>query len=192
MTNKKLFLTASVCGVALLVTGCSNDPMGMHRNCGYGTYEHHQPTQHKHKKYQHEHKNRDAKPTVFYQKYTSDDIHNVRANMITKSVNGGTTEMGFINFIETDDGLKMDVDLVYLRPGVGYTVLVYQCGVCNDSTCCDMFPMNIDLPQIKNNQDNRLQESYIIRGLTATQLNNAKLILTRDGGYKAAWGMLKQ
>ena len=99
--------------------------------------------------------------------------------------------MGFIYFQETDDGLKMNVDLVYLRPGVSYTALVYQCGACNDSTCCDMSPMNIDLPQIKNGQDNRLQETYIIRGLTAAQLNNAKIILTRDGGYKAAWGTLK-
>jgi len=191
MTNKNLFLIASLCGVALLTSGCSNDPMGVRRNCGSDTYEQHQYKQHKHKKYQYEHKKHDTEPTVFYQKYESDDIHNVRANMNTKSVNGGMAEMGFINFKETDDGLRMDVDLIYLRPGVNYTVLVYQCGACNDSTCCDMFPMNIDLPQIKNNQDNRLQESYIIRGLTAAQLNNAKLILTRDGGYKAAWGILK-
>ena len=128
---------------------------------------------------------------MFYQNYGADDVYNVTANMVTKSVSGGTTEMGFINFQETNDGLKMNVDLVYLRPGVSYTALVYQCGACNDSTCCDMFPMNIDLPQIMINQDGRLQESYIVRGLTATQLNNAKLILTRDGGYKAAWGMVK-
>ena len=184
MKNKNLFLIASVCGVALLTSGCSNDPMGIRKNCNQGTYVQHQhKQQHKHKK--------QSEPTVFYQTYDSNDVHKVKANMATKSVSGGEADMGFIYFQETDDGLKMNVDLVYLRPGVSYTALVYQCGACNDSTCCDMSPMNIDLPQIKNNQDNRLQETYIIRGLTAAQLNNAKIILTRDGGYKAAWGTLK-
>lgn len=187
MKNKPWFLIATVCSVALLMSACSRDCVDMHKNCNSGTYEQHQ---HKHKKHKQEHKKHN-KPMVFQQQYGPNDVHNVRANMMTKSVKGGMAEMGFINFTETTDGLKMDVDLIYLRPGVSYTALVYQCGACNDSTCCDMSPMNVDLPQIKNNQDNRLQESYIIRGLTATQLNNAKLILTRDGGYQAAWGMLK-
>ena len=53
--------------------------------------------------------------------------------------------------------------------------------------------MSVDLPTLKvNNADERLKQSYIVRGLTAAQLNNAKLVLTRDGGYKAAWGTLKQ
>ena len=184
MKNKTLFIMASLCGVVLLTSGCANNPM----QCGQNTYE---KPQHKHKKYQHEHKKHDE-PRVFYQNYGADDIHNVTAKMVTKSASGGTADMGFINFQETDNGLKMDVDLVYLRPGISYTALVYQCGACNDSACCDMAPMNIDLPQIMINQDGRLQESYIIRGLTATQLNNAKLILTRDGGYKAAWGIVTQ
>ena len=52
--------------------------------------------------------------------------------------------------------------------------------------------MAVDLPLLKIDRVGRLQQSYIIRGLTASQLNNAKLVLTRDGGYKAAWGTLKQ
>ena len=52
--------------------------------------------------------------------------------------------------------------------------------------------MSIDLPQIKTNSKERLKQSYIVRGLTASQLNNAKFILTRDGGYKAAWGTLQK
>ncbi len=53
--------------------------------------------------------------------------------------------------------------------------------------------MSVDLPKLSvNNAGDRLQQTYIVRGLTATQLNNAKLILTRDGGYKAAWGTLRQ
>jgi hypothetical protein len=53
--------------------------------------------------------------------------------------------------------------------------------------------MSVDLPKLVNSQKGeQLQQSYIIRGLTATQLNNAKIVLTRDGGYQAAWGTLKQ
>jgi hypothetical protein len=100
--------------------------------------------------------------------------------------------MGTIKFKETDAGLKMNVDLVDLRPGKTYTAHVYQCGACNDSTCCDTAPMAVDLPTLRIDHVGRLQQSYIVRGLTAAQLNNARLILTRDGGYKAAWGTLKQ
>ena len=38
----------------------------------------------------------------------------------------------------------------------------------------------------------KLKESFIIRGLTAEQLNNAKIYLERDGGYKAGWGTLEK
>ena len=86
----------------------------------------------------------------------------------------------------------MHVDLIDLRPGKTYRTHIYQCGACNDSTCCDTAPMAVDLPLLKIDRVGRLQQSYIIRGLTASQLNNAKLVLTRDGGYKAAWGTLKQ
>lgn len=181
MKNKNLFLIASLCGVALLTSGCTTCPTRTHQ---YHEHSEHMKHQHKHKKHD--------KPMVFQQNYDENGIDKVHAKMFTRSNNGGDAEMGFIKFKETDDGLKMNVDLVYLRPGVSYTALIYQCGACNDSTCCDMSPMNIDLPQITINQNGRLQESYIIRGLTATQLNNAKLILTRDGGYKAAWGTLIQ
>ena len=50
--------------------------------------------------------------------------------------------------------------------------------------------MNIDLPHLTHSHDGKLETSYIIRGLTATQLKNAKICLERDGGYKAAWGTL--
>ena len=167
MKNKTLFLMASLCGVALLTSCCSTDTKAPH----------------KHKKHH--------DPMVFQQKYDSSDVDVVHAKMFTRSSRGGESEMGFIKFKETKDGLKMKVSLIDLRPGIVYTAQIYQCGTCNDSTCCDMSPMNIDLPQIKVNTPGRLEQSYIIRGLAATQLNNAKLVLTRDGGYKAAWGTLK-
>ena len=174
MKNKSLFLVASLCGVTLLTAGCTSCPTSPHD-------KHHEEHMHKkHKKH--------PEPVVFQQNYAGSDVHNVRAKMYTRSAQGGDAEMGYINFKETENGLKMDVDLIYLRPGKVYTAQIYQCGACNDSVCCDTEAMAIDLPQLKSPNGERLQQSYIVRGLTAAQLNNAKLKLTRDGGYKAAWG----
>ena len=179
MKNKTLFLMASLCGVTLLTAGCGTKcPTDPHPN-------HQEQKMHqKHKKH--------PEPMVFQQKYSGDDVHYVHAKMFTRSVRGGESEMGYIKFKETEDGLKMNVDLIDLRPGKIYTAQIYQCGACNDSMCCDTEAMAVDLPKIQTNTSERLQESYIIRGLTAAQLNNAKLILTRDGGYKAAWGTATQ
>ena len=180
MKTKTSLILASLCGVTLLTAGCSSScPTGPHTK-----YEH------QHKK--HDKKQKKAEPVVFQQNYGSNDVNNVHAKMFTRSVNGGTSEMGYIKFNETDDGLKMNVDLIDLRPGKTYTAQVYQCWSCNASVCCNTEAMNIDLPQIKISETGRLQQSYIIRGLTASQLNNAQLVLTRDGGYKAAWGQLNQ
>lgn len=178
MKTKTLLLLGSLCGVCFLTSACTTCP----------TQQHEQYQHHKNKK----HKMHNEKPVVFQQNYTGDDIKKVKANMSTKSSQGGTTEMGTIWFTETDNGLQMNADLIYLRPNKTYTAEIYQCGACNDNTCCAMEAMSVDLPQLKvNNAGDRLQQTYIIRGLTATQLNNAKLILTRDNGYKAAWGTLK-
>lgn len=193
MKNKHLLLIASLCGVCLVTSGCTTCPTQHHMK--HGQHEqHNQMRDQKHNKHQYKHQQQpqQSETVVFYQNYAPSDIHNVTATMETKSNQGGTAEMGTIQFIETDDGLKMNVDLMYLRPNTNYTAQIFQCGACNDTTCCAVTAMNIDLPQLMAETDNRLQQSYIIRGLTAAQLNNAQLILTRDGGYKAAWGMLKQ
>ena len=52
--------------------------------------------------------------------------------------------------------------------------------------------MSVNLPTLSVQSAGRLKESFIIRGLTAEQLNNAKIYLERDGGYKAAWGTLEK
>ena len=192
MKNKTMFLLASVFGVTLLVGGCT---------CPNKHYDHNVTTQcnkHDHTNCQHA-KNKVHKQSqpqidetvIFYQTYSVSDVDDVHAKMFTRSSRGGESAMGTIKFQETNDGLKMNVDLIDLRPGKTYTAHVYQCGACNDSTCCDMSPMAIELPTLRIDKAGRLQKSYIIRGLTAAQLNNARLILTRDGGYKAAWGTLK-
>lgn len=180
MKKTNLFLIPALCGIALLTAGCTTCPTGVH-------HQHHEQRYKTHEKYKHK---KQDKPIVFQQTYDTSDIHNVKANIYTRSSRGGQSEMGIIQFKETDNGLNMVVDLIDLRPGKVYTAQIYQCEACNNSVCCDTEAMAIDLPQIQTKASGRLQESYIIRGLTATQLNNAKLFLTRDGGYKAAWGTL--
>ncbi len=173
---KKTFVMASVLGAAAILTGCGGG-CGGHHKAKHKYQPAPQPV---------------SETVVFYQTYEEADVANVKAKMYTRSVHGGESKMGYIKFAETDAGLKMHIDLKDLRPGVTYTAKIYQCGSCNnDSMCCDKSPMNINLPKIEINHHGRLEESFIIRGLTAEQLNNAKLFLERDGGYKAAWGTLK-
>lgn len=183
---KKLFLLTSLCSVCLLTSACTMCPTSTHNDHGRHEQQHQKPRK-KHLKQGH-----GSQPIIFQQTYSGSDIKKVKANMATRSSQGGDAEMGTIWFKETNDGLKMTVDLMYLRPNKTYTAQIYQCGACNDTTCCALEAMSVDLPTLQVNNDERLQQTYIIRGLTATQLNNAKLILTRDGGYKAAWGTLKQ
>ena len=190
MKNKTLFLIASLSGVILLTSACTSTcPTQTHEHGAYNE-QHNKDKMHKrHNKKMHDNK----QPMVFQQTYSGSDIKQVKANMATRSSQGGEAEMGTIWFAETNDGLKMTADLMYLRPNTIYTAQIYQCGACNDNTCCAVEAMSVDLPALSvNSAGDRLQQSYIVRGLTATQLNNAKLILTRDGGYQAAWGTLKQ
>ncbi len=175
---KKVAMLSSVLAVAVLTAGCM---MGCPNKRG---------TMHKHKPVP---AATTTETVVFYQTYEGADVANVHAKMFTRSSRGGESKMGYIKFKETDDGLKMIVDLKDLRPGVTYTAKLYQCGSCNnDSMCCDKNAMNVNLPKLRIEHTGRLEQSYIIRGLTAEQLNNAKIYLTRDGGYKAAWGTLTQ
>ena len=182
MKHKTLFILTSLCAVTLLTSACTTCPTQTH-----GHHEHYN------KDKKHDKKMHDNNPAVFQQTYSGSDVKKVKANMSTRSAQGGDAEMGAIWFTETNEGLKMNADLIYLRPNKTYTAQIYQCGSCNDNTCCAMEAMSVELPTLSvSNAGDRLQQTYIVRGLTATQLNNAKIILTRDGGYKAAWGTLRQ
>lgn len=164
MTSKTLFLLASLCSVCFLTSACSTKHEKMYNHHGY-------PEQH--------HKGKEHKK--------------MKAKMMTNSSNGGLTEMGSIWFKETPDGLKMMADLVYLRPNKSYTIELYQCGACKDDTCCAMEAMSVDLPQLQvSTQGERLKQSYDVPNLNASQLHNAKIVLTRDNGQRAAWGKLKK
>ena len=179
MKNKNLFLITSLCGACLLTSACTTRPTPPHDNRPHHEQQHN--------------KKHGGAIADFHKKHPGHNITKVKANMSTHSSNGGTTEMGSVWFTETPQGLKMTVDLVYLRPDKTYTAEIYQCGECANDTCCSMEAMTIELPQIKTTNDGkRLKQSYMVRGTTTDQLNNANIVLTRDGGYKAAWGKLKQ
>lgn len=174
MTSKTLFLLASLCSVCLLTSACSTRSAQTPKCHGY----HEQQYKGKEHKKMHGAKS---------------DAKKMKAKMMTNSYNGGMTEMGSIWFKETPDGLQMMADLVYLRPNKAYTVELYQCGACKDDTCCEMEAMSVDLPQLQvSTQGERLKQSYDVQNLTPSQLHNAKIVLTRDGGQKVAWGKLKK
>lgn len=113
------------------------------------------------------------------------------AKMHTRSANGGTSEMGTIKFMPGENGVKMMVDLIDLRPGKDYTVKIYPCGKCKDFSCCASKCMNLNLPMLSVDEPGRLIKTFDISGVTCKQLKNAKIVLMRDGGYKAAWGRVK-
>ena len=97
-------------------------------------------------------------------------------------------------FKDTDNGLKMIVDLKDMRPGVQYNVKLYQCSSCyNDAKCCnDAKKLNVNLPMLQTGESRHLNQTYMIQGMSAAQLYGANIYLERDGGYKAGWGKLEK
>ena len=176
---KKMFMLTSVLGAVVLMSGCTT-------MCGQKKTK---PQQHNRMMQQQQ---QPTETVVFYQTYEDADITHVEAKMYTHSSHGGESRMGNIKFVETDAGLKMEVDVTDLRPGKVYTMKIYPCSKCDSGMCCNKSPMQMNMPTLSVTKPGRLKESFIIQGLTAEQLNNAKLYLERDGGYKAAWGTLKK
>lgn len=172
---KKMLTLSSVLGVAVLLSGCAGCGKQQPRRAPQVAPQ-------------------TTETVVFYQTYEDSDVSHVHAKMYTHSSHGGESRMGYIKFFETDAGLKMEVDLKDLRPGKVYNIRIHQCGSCNNnSMCCDKEPMSVNLPTLSSQRSGgKLKESFIIRGLTAEQLNNAKIYLERDGGYKAGWGTLEK
>ena len=116
----------------------------------------------------------------------------MKAQMHTHNGRGGTSPMGYIKFKQGDDAVKMTVDLSDLRPGKDYTMKIYPCsGNCTDHSCCSDKCMNVKLPTLSVDEPMRLTKTYKIRNIDCSSLKNAKVVLTRDGGYKASWGRIE-
>ena len=180
--TKKLFMFASVMGAAVLLSGCMMDcPNKKHHP---KKVQRAQPVE----------VVEAAETIVVYQTYENADVDHVYAKMYTHSSLGGESKMGHIKFKDTDNGLKMTVDLKDLRPGVPYTVKIYQCASChNDAKCCNSSKrMDMQMPMLQTGESRHLNQTYMIQGLSAAQLNGANIYLERDGGYKAGWGKLEK
>lgn len=115
----------------------------------------------------------------------------MKAKMYTRSSRGGTSEMGWIKFSPAADGVNMMVDVTDLRPGKDYVMKIYPCGNCSDYSCCSQKCFDIKLPVLSINEPGRLTQTLNIQGISCADLNNAKIVLMRDGGYKAAWGRIR-
>ena len=178
---KKMFLFTSVLGVAVLLSACAGCP---------------DKKAHHHKKavYVQPVEMIESDTIVVYQTYENADVDKVYAKMYTHSSKGGTSYMGHIKFHDTENGLKMVVDLKDLRPGVPYNMKLYKCGMCaNEETdCCNKSAINVGLPMIETGMSRKVNQTYMIQGVSAAQLNGAKIYLERDGGYKAGWGTLEK
>ena len=180
----KTFISLTLgAGLAITLGGCTgkcnyyNDPVSKH---------------HHHAKY---HASKPQQDMIVYEvsetmiaETITPDV--MSAQIHTRSSRGGTSEMGTIKFAPTDHGTKMMVDLVDLRPGKDYTIKIFQCGNCPDFSCCKSNCMNINLPMLSINEPGRLSKTFNLSNINWNKLNNAKIILTRDGGYKAAWGKI--
>jgi len=179
---KKLLTFSIAFGAAIVLAGCGG---------GCGEHQHHHG---KHHSMQHH-----AQPqeVIMYEEVDVVEMQPIanpvmKAKMHTRSSRGGTSEMGYIKFMRGENGVKMMVDLIDLRPGKDYTVKIYPCGNCNDYSCCAKQCMNLKLPMLSIDEPGRLTQSFDIKGVTCRELNNAKIVLSRDGGHKAAWGRIHQ
>jgi hypothetical protein len=181
---KKTFCAASVFAIAGVLGGCTVE-------CPKKRGVMHQP---RHPEYVQPVEVMESDTIIVYQTYEDADVNHLYAKMYTHSSNGGESKMGHIKFKETENGLKMMVDLKDMRPGVQYSVKVYQCSTCyNDARCCNNSKkINVQLPMLQTGMSGRLDQTYMIRGVSAAQLNGANIYLERDGGYKAGWGKLEK
>ncbi|MBR1379990.1 MAG: hypothetical protein IJ560_00160 [Alphaproteobacteria bacterium] len=168
---KETFIFASVMAVVALLSGCMMCPAKQH------------------------HGKPQPKPDMIsYQYNRGDNMDSVKAKVYTRSRNGGDSEMGYIKFKDTEDGLKMSADLIDMRPNVEYTVAVRTCGECGTGRiCCDDASREMNIGTLRVDERRRMETSRILRdtNMRAEQLRNAKIYLKRDGGYRAAWGTMK-
>lgn len=178
---KKMFVGVSALAAVVLLGGCTGCPAKKHHTKKM-VYQP-QPVE-----------MIESDTIVVYQMVEKQPVDNMYAKMYTHSSNGGESKMGYIKFHQTDNGLKMKVDLKDMRPGVQYHVKLYQCDSChNDARCCNNAKkLDMTMPMLQTGKSGRLEQTYMLQGVSAAQLQGANIFLERDGGYKAAWGRLEK
>lgn len=134
------------------------------------------------------HGKKSHKDMKYVQTHEEDNTKSVSARMFTHSSGGGETRMGHIRFHETEAGLKMAVDLKYLHPGVEYKINVYD---INQAKKSDKTKLHLNMPTLKAGNSGVLDQTYMITGLSAADLKNTKIVLSREGSDKAGWGKLE-
>ena len=184
MTNiiKKISTVTMAISATALLAACTN-------TCG----EHHHMAKPHHKQHG------TPQPMMVYESESVEVVEmqpmkmpaGMKAQMHTNNGRGTTSPMGYIKFRQSDDCVKMTVDVTDLRPGKDYKMKIYPCGNCGDYSCCDSQSMDVKLPTLSVDEPGRLTKTYKIRGVDCSELKNAKVVLTRDGGYKASWGRIE-
>ncbi|MCL2538325.1 MAG: hypothetical protein FWF34_00555 [Alphaproteobacteria bacterium] len=150
----------------------------------------------------------EPKTGEFVQTHQRDNITEVSARIV--QVRGEqTTRLGEVRFRERESGLQMLADLNNLRANTEYRFVVYNLVDCTvpgavkkDEKCpdnkktaakkdCEKERSDIRLPAFHADANGRANISFLANGVTAAELNNTKIGLTR-GGVKVGHGMLTE
>lgn len=109
------------------------------------------------------------------------DIQNAHAKIY--QTYGAKERLGTIKFHEVDAGLTLEIALEHLRPGVEYKLCVHD---------RNGKKTGIELPTIKGTADGKIDNTYIVQGISAAQLVDNKIVLERDGDVKAGAGKVEK
>ena len=135
----------------------------------------------------------------YVQTHQHDDVTKLSAKM--HQLHGKRQSMGSIKFSEKDGGLSMRTDLENARPNTEYEVSVFEVKDCKPDKArgdgnCQKKRKNIDLPKLKSDAQGNIKSTYLIKSVTAAELDNLKIVLSRtnEQGAKveAVGGMLKE
>ena len=176
---KKLSVLTAVLGVAVVMAGCSGPEK--------------------------QEDNKETKNVEYAHPYHDGEAHKLKGTkVITAKMyqkNGEGERMGDIKFTDTDEGLKMALDLKHVRPGAEYALHIYKVKECSteDGEQLDAKhtkeQKDVDLPKVKGDKDGKIKGDYIIKHLSASDMKNTKISLVRAGEdgkkVKVGWGKIK-